>query len=252
MQGLLVRGGHGGPIVEVALNVPARPVVSKLDRPARIVLDFRNAVTSVTRQVPVQDVWLHRVRIAQFQRTPPIARMVLEVGDTRQMPEISFSGNTLVIRPKAASNIQPSGAGSAPNRLPDHSLSSAVQPSAKKIAPAEISAANPVSVANEADSFQVTFGNGLLTVVAENSPLGELIAEIASRTGINFQVARGSAARAPVVPDAINDRIQAHIGPGEPHKVIQTLLRPSAFRYTLVRLPDGTETVVLVPKQARP
>jgi len=217
---LFVRTEAGGAVVEIALNTRAQPVVSTLDRPPRIVLDFRDAVTMVTRQVPVQDAWLHSVRIAQFQRTPPIARIVLEVSETL-VPDLSWSANSVVIRRKART---------VPITPPP------------PVTP-------PARAANAAKSFQVTFEKGLLTVVAENSLLGELISEIASQTGIHFEIARGITVREPAVSNPIYDRIQARLGPGEPHEVIQALLRPSAYRYSLVRSADGHETVVLVPKQ---
>jgi len=212
------------------------------------VLDFHEAMTTLTRQVLVHDTWLHSVRIAQFQRTPPITRIVLDVSDTRQMPELSFSVNSLFVRPKAstASIVHPPTSGSVAK--PARPAAPTVTPSTHGMASAAVGLAT-AAAAHPAKSFQVTYGKGKLTVVAENSLLSDLISEIASQTGIHFEVARGIAVRVPAVSDPLNDRIQARIGPGEPHEVIQTLLRPSAFRYNLVRSPKGDETVVLVPKE---
>jgi len=87
---------------------------------------------------------------------------------------------------------------------------------------------------------QVTYANGLLTIVAENSNLGDILREVHKQTGAKIDV-----------PPSANERVAARFGPGAPRDVLASLLNGSAFNYVLAGSetnPTGVSSVVLIPK----
>ncbi len=78
----------------------------------------------------------------------------------------------------------------------------------------------------------VTFTNGLLTIVAENSTLNDILREVRSRTGATIDV-----------PANATERVVTHLGPGAPRDVITSLLNGSHFNYVMLGSPTNPNQV---------
>ena len=90
---------------------------------------------------------------------------------------------------------------------------------------------------------QVTYSNGLLTIVANNSTLSDILRAVAARTGASLD--------AP--PQLTSERVVAHIGPASPREVLSDLLTGPRIDYILVGSdadPNGVRSIILTPNQA--
>jgi hypothetical protein len=90
---------------------------------------------------------------------------------------------------------------------------------------------------------QVTYQNGLLTIVATNSTLSDILHSVAMRTGATVDA-----------PSHLTgERVAAHIGPGTPRAVLSDLLTGPHFDYILVGSdgdPNGVRSIILTASQA--
>jgi len=92
---------------------------------------------------------------------------------------------------------------------------------------------------------QVTYQNGLLTIVASNSTLSDILHSVSMRTGATVD--------AP--PHLMGERVAARIGPGTPRAVLSDLLTGPRFDYILVGSdgdPNGVRSIILTPNQSSP
>lgn len=91
---------------------------------------------------------------------------------------------------------------------------------------------------------KVSYQDGLLTISAENSSLGEILRAVRKLTGASIEIPPGSGA---------NERVVTHLGPGAPREVLALLLNGSAFSYVMVGSdsdPTAVASVVLIPSAA--
>jgi len=89
---------------------------------------------------------------------------------------------------------------------------------------------------------KVTLQNGLLTISAENSTLGEILRDVRKLTGASIDIPPGSGA---------NERVVAHLGPGMPRDVLALLLNGSSFNYVMIGSsadPNAVSSVILTSK----
>lgn len=87
---------------------------------------------------------------------------------------------------------------------------------------------------------QVAYANGQLTVTAQNSTLGDVLAAIHGKTGATIEVS-GPA----------TDRVAIRIGPAPVREVLTALLDGSRFNYIILGTagnPQSAERVILTPK----
>jgi hypothetical protein len=104
-----------GPAVEILSSRPLVPAISKLDNPPRLVIDLPNAdlpnaglpsavLSGNKNQINFPSAEIRRVRVNQFQKTPPVARVVVDlvkpVGHTWDA-----AGNRLMIRLHASDAV---------------------------------------------------------------------------------------------------------------------------------------------------
>jgi hypothetical protein len=82
---------------------------------------------------------------------------------------------------------------------------------------------------------KVTFQGGLLTISAQNSPMGEILREVRKLTGTSIEIPPHAAAS--------DERVITYIGPGTPRDVLVTLLNGSSFNY--VMLGSGSDPSVI-------
>lgn len=91
---------------------------------------------------------------------------------------------------------------------------------------------------------RVSFQNGLLTVQAPNSTLGDIFNGIRSRAGIQFEGGQGA-----------GDRVALTIGPAPADEVLRALLTGSRFDYVILgdaNNPDLVQRVILTPRTGGP
>ena len=74
---------------------------------------------------------------------------------------------------------------------------------------------------------QVSYQNGMLTIVAQNSTLGDILREVHRTTGASIEV-----------PPNATERVVGRMGPGPATDVLASLLNGSSFNYVLL----GSET----------
>lgn len=89
---------------------------------------------------------------------------------------------------------------------------------------------------------KVSYQNGLLTISAQNSTLGEILRDVRKLTGASIEIPQGSGA---------NERVVTHLGPGAPRDVLAGLLNGSAFNYVMLGSssdPAAVSSVMLTPK----
>jgi hypothetical protein len=87
---------------------------------------------------------------------------------------------------------------------------------------------------------KVTFSNGLLTIVAENSTLADILRAVRVKTGAVVEV-----------PPNATERVVAHLGPGPARSVLASLLNGSHFNYVMLGSPtnpDKVDRVILTSK----
>ena len=78
----------------------------------------------------------------------------------------------------------------------------------------------------------VTYALGLLLISADNSTLGDVLAEIGKQTGATVQT-----------PGALYDRVAVRLGPAQPRKVLSELLQGAGFDYVIVGSKDDPEGI---------
>jgi hypothetical protein len=89
---------------------------------------------------------------------------------------------------------------------------------------------------------QVSYQDGLLTIVAPNSTLSEVLRGVRKHTAAEIEI-----------PSAASERVATHLGPGPAREVMAELLNGSRFNYILLGSPTNSNLlvrVVLVPKTA--
>ncbi len=80
IRGVKVEAEQDGPAVEIVSNRPLVPAIQKIDGPPRLVIDLPNANVSLRRKrFAVRSEQISAVRVDQFQNTPPITRVVVDM-----------------------------------------------------------------------------------------------------------------------------------------------------------------------------
>jgi hypothetical protein len=91
---------------------------------------------------------------------------------------------------------------------------------------------------------KVTYQAGQLTIVAENSTLGDILLAVRTQTGAQVEV-----------PANANERVVSHVGPGPAREVLASLLNGSSFNYVILGTasdPHRLDRVVLTPRTGGP
>jgi hypothetical protein len=79
---------------------------------------------------------------------------------------------------------------------------------------------------------KVSFSKGLLTIVAENSTLSDILRAVRTQTGAAVEV-----------PPNATERVVTHLGPGAPRDVLASLLNGSHFNYVMLGSPTNPNMV---------
>jgi hypothetical protein len=89
---------------------------------------------------------------------------------------------------------------------------------------------------------KVSYQNGLLTIVAQNSTLGDILRDVRKLTGATIEV-----------PPNATERVVTRLGPAAPRDVLASLLNGCNFNYVMMGSssdPTGVASVVLTAKPA--
>jgi hypothetical protein len=82
---------------------------------------------------------------------------------------------------------------------------------------------------------QVTFEDGMLTIVAENSTLNDILRGVRKHTAADIEI-----------PATASERVVTRLGPGPAREVMAELLNGSHFNYILLGSPDDANALVRV------
>ena len=88
---------------------------------------------------------------------------------------------------------------------------------------------------------QVTYQDGLLTIVAPNSTLGDILRSVRKHTAAEIEI-----------PSTANERVVTHLGPAPARDVVAELLNGSHFNYILLGSPEDAKLLVRVVLVAKP
>lgn len=192
--------------------------------PFRIFFDLRGTrpAAALAARAPVGDTIVQRIRVAQYQ--PGITRMVLDLA--RPAP---YTATFLANPPRLVVEVLRAGAGAPPRimreahniSLPPPSALSRPPPAAEALAPEQMPPLPP----------QVTYGNGLLTIVASNSTLSDILQAVAARTGATLDAPASLTAQ----------RVAARLGPAPPRDVVADLL--AGLDYIVVGASNDPEAI---------
>jgi hypothetical protein len=82
---------------------------------------------------------------------------------------------------------------------------------------------------------QVSYQDGLLTIVAPNSTLGDILRGVRKHTSADIEI-----------PATANERVVTRLGPGPAREVVAELLNGSRFNYVLLGSPSDASQLVRV------
>jgi len=91
----------------------------------------------------------------------------------------------------------------------------------------------------------VSYQAGQLTIDSKNATLSQVLRSVQAKTGGSFDIP----------PATNNERVVAHLGPGQPKDVLATLLNGSKFNYIILGVPDepgSVQKLILTPRQNAP
>ncbi|HWR17636.1 MAG TPA: hypothetical protein VN577_22595 [Terriglobales bacterium] len=83
---------------------------------------------------------------------------------------------------------------------------------------------------------RITYQNGMLSITAENSTLGDVLNGVRRATGAALEVP----------PGVSSERVVVHLGPGQPRDIMQQLLEGSKFDYIIVGSPQNQAALARV------
>ncbi|MFI5109513.1 MAG: AMIN domain-containing protein [Terriglobales bacterium] len=216
--------------VVVRFDAAVQYVAGTATDPFRIFFDLRGThpAAALAASALVGDTLVQRIRVAQYQ--PGITRMVLDLA--RPAP---YTATFLSNPPRLVVEVLRSGAAPARIVKEAHKIS---QP-----APSALSIPTPVAPALVPEQMppsppQVTYANGLLTIVASNSTLSDILQAVAARTGATLD--------AP--PSLTAQRVAVRLGPARPLDVVADLL--AGLDYIVVGAsndPEAIRNIILSP-----
>ncbi len=88
---------------------------------------------------------------------------------------------------------------------------------------------------------QITYENGQLTIIAENTPISEILTKLHTLLGVEIDLSAGST----------SERMWVRLGPGLPRKIVSDMLSTTELNYVIQgseQDPDGIQSVSLSPR----
>lgn len=230
IRSVKVLGGKNTVEIEVETSDRIVPQTQVLSGPDRLVVDFPNAIPS--RDVRSQSVdrgEVKDVRVGLFQSKPPITRLVLDL-KTAQSYQLFPSGRTVTIKVTGGNAADVSAANSAP------------APHPAIVAANYITRSEPVQTESaDRPGLEVTFRNGLLSIVANKVTLSEVLFAVQQRTGADIAIPAG----------AEQEKVAAEFEPAPAPEVLARLLNGSNFNFLILSAADDPkhlDRVILSPR----
>lgn len=159
-----------GPAVEILSTRPLRPQIKLINDPTRLVIDLPNArIDMAEKRIEIQADRISTLRANQFQETPPVARVVVDLLAPRTF-EWKALGNRLVVhlgKNPTEESHSPFEPATAPTLMP------AVMAAPKAVIRA-VRAAGPLALASDTGRVGSSFTAGPDTAVLSLSSGGEL------------------------------------------------------------------------------
>ncbi len=225
----------GKETVEIEVEASERivPQTQVLSGPDRLVVDFPNAVPgSQVRSQSVDRGEVKDVRVGLYRSKPPVTRLVVDLKSARSY-QIFPSGRTVMIKVMGGSSTSDdSTVANVPGKRP------------ALVAATYTTSREPVAVVNAPRTpLEVTFRNGLLSIVANKATLSEVLYAVQQRTGADISIPAG----------AEQEHVVAELGPGLAPEVLARLLNGSNFNFLILSAPDNpghVDRVILSPRDS--
>lgn len=154
----------------------------------------------------------------------------------------------LFLLPGAVAQTAPPTPQSAPKAATTATAQPKPHARRRKAAPepeAPVTPAPPPTLAESSPTPpQVSYGNGQLTIVAQNATLSQVLRSVGSLTGTSVEMPSS----------ASGERVVGQLGPGQPRDVLNALLNGTKFNYIILGVtgnPGAVQKVILTtPKPA--
>jgi hypothetical protein len=209
----------GATEIEIEASERIVPEVQVVTGPDRLVIDFPRATPGrQLRALAVNQGEVKGVRVGLLSAKPPVTRVVLDL-KSPQAYQLFPLGKSVIVKLGGAVGI---AAAPTPATEPNSTPAPATKP---------------------AKTFEVSFQDGLLSVMSTKGSLAEVLSEIRKQTGADIAIPAG----------AEQEEVAASLGPGSPRDVVSQLLNGSRYNFILVGAdndPNKLERVILSPKGA--
>jgi hypothetical protein len=243
-----------GPAVEIITTHPVIPSIRALDGPPRLIIDLPNSnIGTLQKRTSIQRDQVTSLRIDQFREHPPVARVVVDLVETRAFTW-DAAGNRLMVRLKPPAPPEPPKQAQAPEPTPGiTSYSSVPRPAVVPVSSgtggsivmAGTRVANGSSITTGPDPTVLSITRGGEILVCPHTT----VAVTASKSGRELMVSMNTGAlEAHYRLDASADSVFTpdfrilFAGPGEFHYAISS----DSQGDTCVRTLEGNSTAVIV------
>jgi AMIN domain len=222
--------GKQNPVeIEIEANNRLTPQVQVLTDPDRLVVDFPNAVPGAQlRNQTLNRQEIKSMRAGLFASNPPTTRIVFDLNGP-QLYQIFPAGRTVIIKvgsPGADQAASPPASGTSSGAK---LVSTTYSVGSVRITP-------PVSL-----PLVVSFQSGLLTIIARQATLSEVLFAVHLRTGAEIAIPAGSE----------QEQVVGEIGPAPAPEVLSRLLNGSKFNFMILSSPTEPgviDRVILSPR----
>ena len=209
----------GATEIEIEASERIVPEVQVVTGPDRLVIDFPKAKPGPQlRGVTVNQGEVKGVRVGLLSAKPPVTRVVLDL-KSPQAYQLFPVGKSVIVKLGGAVGV---AAAHDPGSLPN---------------------AAPTPAPEPAKAFEVSFQDGMLSVLSTKGSLADVLTEIRKQTGADITIPAG----------AEQEEVAASLGPGTPRDVVSQLLNGSRYNFILIGAdndPNKLERVLLSPKGA--
>jgi hypothetical protein len=230
LRSVKVLGGKDTVEIEVEASDRIVPQTQVLSGPDRLVVDFPNAVPAgQLRSQSIDRGDVKDVRVGLFQSKPPITRLVLDLKSALSY-QIFPSGRTVMIK------VMGANASAAPPNVNESAgranYVAANYTASREVVPDDTPPHPPL---------EVTYRNGLLSIVANKATLSEVLYAVQQRTGADIAIPAG----------AEQEKVALELGPASAPEVIARLLNGSNFNFLILSAVNDTnkvDRVILTPR----
>ena len=179
-----VTAGEFGPIIEVLATRPLSPKIQVIENPLRLVIDLPGSTIGTARpRIPFRNEQIKSVRLNQFQSTPPVSRIVLDlVAPVQYTWDANGNRLNIRIRPDDATRAKPqsviglsSGPGPTPVPVSIGTSGTLVETGSRVASGSSITAGDEIAVLRLRRGGEVRVCPGTTVSVATSSTGQELM-----------------------------------------------------------------------------